>query len=101
MELDVDEFIHRLLLHVPIKGQRLVRCYGLFSSSKKKELNQARRMFGQLPVVKVEREKVEVLCRHCGHEMIRMEKIEPAKRTAAFRREYYKKPQKNIFKKVI
>ena len=36
--LKTEEFIRRFLLHVPKKGTKVVRYYGLYSSSKRKEL---------------------------------------------------------------
>lgn len=40
--LSADEFIHRLLLHVPPKGLRVVRAYGLFHHRRAAQLAQAR-----------------------------------------------------------
>lgn len=47
--LEVKEFILRLLKHAPQKGTHCARVYGLYHSSKRKELNQARAHFGQAP----------------------------------------------------
>lgn len=45
--LEVKEFIARLLKHVPQKGTHCARVYGLYHSTKRKLLNQARAHFGQ------------------------------------------------------
>lgn len=47
--LDAKEFILRLLSHAPQKGTHCVRVYGLYHSTKREELNQARAHFGQAP----------------------------------------------------
>ena len=79
IELDKNEFIKRLLFHIPEKKQRLVRYYGLFASNKINELNKARRTFGQLPVEDFEREPIHIKCQSCGHELEKCEVIEPRK----------------------
>ncbi len=79
IELGKDEFIKRLLFHIPEQRQRLVRYYGLFASNKIKELNKARRTFGQLPVEDFEREPIHIKCQSCGHELEKYELIEPRK----------------------
>lgn len=43
-------FIKQLLIHVPDKGKRTVRFYGLYTSGKRKALNQARQAHKQPPV---------------------------------------------------
>lgn len=45
-----SEFIARILRHVPEPAVHHVRCYGLFAPSKRKELNSARALLGQLAV---------------------------------------------------
>lgn len=48
-KLKVETFILRLLTHVPAKGTHCVRVYGLYHSTKRERLNQARAHFGQPP----------------------------------------------------
>jgi hypothetical protein len=50
MTLGIDEFIDRLLRHVPQPKAVLVRCYGLYSPSKKGELEKCRELLGQEPI---------------------------------------------------
>ena len=45
--LDVDEFLSRLLEHVPPPNMQTVRGYGLYANSKRAELCVARQHFGQ------------------------------------------------------
>ena len=49
--LDAKEFILRLLNHAPEKGTHCVRVYGLYHSTKLRQLNQARALFGQDPYI--------------------------------------------------
>ncbi len=42
-------FITQLLIHVPDKGKRTLRFYGLYTSGKRKALNQARALHKQAP----------------------------------------------------
>ncbi|MCP4132849.1 MAG: transposase, partial [bacterium] len=49
IKLPIDEFINRFMQHVPEKGHRVVRAWGLYSPTKKKELDCCRKIFGQLP----------------------------------------------------
>jgi hypothetical protein len=48
-DLSVDEFIRRLLEHVPEKGFRMVRYYGLFAPSRRAELARCRALLGMAP----------------------------------------------------
>jgi hypothetical protein len=48
-DLEVDEFISRLLEHVPDKGFRTVRYYGLFAPSRRAELDACRQALGMAP----------------------------------------------------
>ena len=50
-------FIKQLLIHVPDKGKRCLRFYGLYTSGKRKDLNKAREAHKQEPV----KEEKEVL----------------------------------------
>lgn len=47
--LEAKEFILRLLSHAPEKGTHCVRVYGLYHSTQREKLNQARAHFGQAP----------------------------------------------------
>ena len=47
--LEVNEFLARLLEHVPPSNMQMVRVYGLYANSKKDELAKAREHFGQEP----------------------------------------------------
>ena len=47
MTLSIEEFIGRFIQHIPLPGQRLVCCYGLYASTKKKYLNWVRSQLGQ------------------------------------------------------
>jgi hypothetical protein len=42
-----NDFIKRLLQHVPLKGKPTVRCYGLYHPTKELSLNEARDQLGQ------------------------------------------------------
>jgi len=47
--LEVNDFILRLLKHAPQKGTHCARVYGLYHSTKREQLNQARAHLGQAP----------------------------------------------------
>lgn len=49
VHLPVDEFLARLLEHVPPTDMQTVRPYGLYANSKRAELAKAREHFGQTP----------------------------------------------------
>ena len=49
VRLPVDEFLARLLEHVPPRDMQTVRPYGLYANSKRPELATAREHFGQTP----------------------------------------------------
>lgn len=49
MRLATEEFISRILWHVPEPGQHTVRHYGLYANAAKARLNCARGQLGQLP----------------------------------------------------
>ena len=42
LELSVEEFLRRLLLHIPLPGMKMVRSYGLYAHTCRDELEQAR-----------------------------------------------------------
>lgn len=50
MTLGIDEFIDRLLKHVPKPNAVLVRSYGLYCQNKKQELQRCRELCGQQPI---------------------------------------------------
>jgi len=50
LTLNIEDFIKRLLQHIPLRGKPTVRYCGLYHSAARKKLNQARRAFGQAPV---------------------------------------------------
>ena len=50
MTLAIDEFIERLLKHVPQPNAILVRSYGLYCQNKKDELERCRAFLGQEPI---------------------------------------------------
>ncbi len=47
--LSIDEFIKRLLEHVPPPGMQTVRGYGLYANNKGEELARCRELLGQPP----------------------------------------------------
>ncbi len=47
--LDAQDFILRLLSHIPAKGTHCARVYGLYHSACRDQLNQARARLGQPP----------------------------------------------------
>jgi hypothetical protein len=51
LTLPRDEFIHRLLQHVPPPQMQMVRSYGLYANNQTELLQTARRLLGQRPVV--------------------------------------------------
>lgn len=50
LSLSTDDFIQRLLQHVPLPGKPAVRYGGLYNSAVRKTLNRARIRLGQTPV---------------------------------------------------
>jgi hypothetical protein len=84
--LPIEQFIQRLLLHVPMPRTKAVRFYELYSPGKKDDLNHCRKQFNQEPVE--EPEFIEwqsycnisgsdhpELCPVCGARMIEGHKI--------------------------
>jgi hypothetical protein len=47
VRLSVEEFLSRVLAHVPLPGCQTVRSYGLYANTKGETLQQARRQLGQ------------------------------------------------------
>lgn len=80
-KLEVFEFIRRVLLHIPEKGKKVARNYGIFSNNNKEKLNKAREYFGQIPLEEVEEIEVkrEVKCKNCGKEMYNCGVVESLK----------------------
>lgn len=54
-DLPVEEFLRRLLTHVPIPGMHTVRSYGLYAGAKREALDAARAQLGQAAVCRPER----------------------------------------------
>lgn len=88
MTLGLTEFIRRVLLHVPAKGQKLVRNLGLYSGSKKEGLEKCLELLEKRKVVlktkkekkKAKKERGETMkyfCPKCGKEMKVVEEILP------------------------
>lgn len=50
MALSVNDFVRRVLLHVPEPGHKVVRSYGLYASSRREALDHCRGLLGQKPV---------------------------------------------------
>ena len=50
MTLRIDEFINRLVQHIPQPNTVLVRSYGLYCQNKKDELKKCRAFLGQQPI---------------------------------------------------
>jgi hypothetical protein len=81
MRLGLDDFMNRLLLHVPPPRLRVVRRYGLYHASQARQLNTCRAQLGQAPVEVPEALRwVEVCgglgeahperCPSCGRELV-------------------------------
>lgn len=72
LNLKPDEFIRRLLLHVPEQGQHMVRHYGLYGGAAKAKRNACREQIGGLmeklkPKDDIpEHQETALLCRSCG-----------------------------------
>jgi Putative transposase/Transposase zinc-binding domain len=62
MELSVEEFMRRLLQHVPEKGMQMTRYWGLFSTPRKEELEAMKELLGGIE----ERVEInEIKCSKC------------------------------------
>ena len=66
MELPVQEFIRRIIEHIPERGIHTVRSYGLFANSNRRKLNYVRGLLGQLPVEEAEEESWQDVCEQAG-----------------------------------
>lgn len=91
MKLSGEEFIRRFMLHIPKKGMKVVRYFGIYASNNKAKLNECRRKFGQEPVKK--EEKIDWVkyceengapnvnrCPVCGAVLVMCESVEPIRR---------------------
>lgn len=88
MELDIDEFIKRVLLHIPANRQKQVRKTGVYASSKRTVLEKCKEAV-EGKIIKLETkkekktaerksgEKCVVVCPKCGKEMQIREEIAP------------------------
>lgn len=85
MTLSVNEFIHRLLQHVPSPGKPTVRYSGLYNSAARKRLNKARDIFSQGAVSEryilawqeyLQDKGDQPKCKQCGSPIIRMEELD-------------------------
>lgn len=47
MRLPIEQFVGRLLQHVPLPGQRLVRAYGVYAGGRRADLDRCRAQLGQ------------------------------------------------------
>ena len=88
LELSTDEFLRRLLLHIPEPGRKVVRSFGLYAGCRRDDLNLCREMLDQEPVqeVKVRKwqdcvsrlgDKDPSRCPVCGARMVQREVIAP------------------------
>lgn len=88
MELSINEFIKRVLLHIPAERQKLIRKYGVFASSKRKTLEKCKEVVEGRKVklktkketVEAERkieEKIKVICPRCGKVILKKIEIAP------------------------
>lgn len=91
MELAIDEFIKRFLLHIPAKGKKQVRKTGVYASSNKVVLEKLKTLL-EGKVVKLEtkqekkkakrelEEKIVVFCPNCGAKLTKSIEISPVRR---------------------
>lgn len=86
MTLPVDEFMRRYFLHVPEANTKMVRYYGLYAPTAKRELSQCRRHLGQQQVgeledidwqsfCEIQGEDHPELCPVCGKQLVRIAEI--------------------------
>jgi hypothetical protein len=69
MSLEVDEFLSRLLEHVPPSGLHTVRGYGLYAGNQRERLDVARQSLGQMPLAESLQDPPswQELCENLGH----------------------------------
>ena len=88
MELDINEFLKRVFLHIPVKRQKLVRKSGVYASSKRKSLEKCKGLVeGKKVSLKTKEEKKKakrelgetrkVFCPLCSKEMKQVEEVMP------------------------
>lgn len=88
MELSLNDFVRRVLMHVPEPGHKVVRSYGIFAGSRRTDLNRCRELLGQGPVEETEvrtwQECVSKLgdkdpsrCPVCGARLVQKELFRP------------------------
>lgn len=93
LPLTIEDFLHRLSEHVPDPGFHVVRYAGLYASSHRAKLAQARSWLGMAPLPEAPPEPLtaqDVLerigkqdamsCSVCGRRYVQCEKIDPADR---------------------
>jgi len=90
MTLPIDEFIDRLLKHIPRPNAVLVRSYGLYCQNKKGELKRCRALVGQEPIEEPQKVKwqdcfkdsnnLPELCPICGKRLVVNATIKPTSR---------------------
>ncbi len=98
LSLPADEFIGRLLTHVPAPGMHTVRAYGLYAGAKREALERCRAHFGQgcveIPdtsdwqglleeLFEAKGEPSPACCPVCGKRLVRTRTIAPARREHA------------------
>jgi hypothetical protein len=97
MTLPADDFLHRVLEHVPEPGTHGVRAYGLYATGKRAVLDRAREALGQPPVVAppvltwqstwiAGGDADPTRCTVCGRPLICTATVPPAYRPAGRRR---------------
>ena len=90
MELETGEFLRRLMLHVPEPGRKVIRSYGLYAGSRRRDLDLCRELLGQEPIPDPEPltwqdclEKVNDAergrCPVCGAYLVQREVIAPSR----------------------
>jgi hypothetical protein len=64
MELPIDDFLQRLMRHVPEPRRNMVRSYGLYAGRRRQDLDRCREQVGQEPVPEVaDRDWQEILAK--------------------------------------
>lgn len=76
INLKPEEFIRRYFLHVPKKGTKVVRYYGIYATTCLNKLNECRKQLGQLSYSvdeisnRLEVEKAKNVCPVCGEKLV-------------------------------
>ena len=74
--MTAEEFIRRYFLHVPKKGTKVVRYYGIYATTCLNKLNECRKQLGQLTYSveeisnRLEAEKAKNVCPVCGEKLV-------------------------------